>query len=235
MRGIVPSPWSVVRCSGMVVDGNLSRLLKLTCLVLRSPGKSSNRCREVSQVFTGDTRLAVQGDSRGIVAETDRLLLRRLERVDLPFMVELFGSLDVMRYSLTGPLAPPHAADILERFLRSYETQPLAQWAVVEKSTGQLIGLCGFLLRSSGNEGEWELAYRFLPAYWGQGLATEAAIACRDIAFQNPAISQIVVLVEASHIASIRVAEKVGLRLQCETQLQGITVLKFAMQRDSAT
>lgn len=189
----------------------------------------------MSLVSHVDSLSATDHASRNVIAETDRLLLRQLVQPDLPFVVELFGSLEVMRYSLTGPLAAMQAADILERFLKSYETQPLAQWGVVEKSTGQLIGLCGFLLRSSDSDAEWELAYRFLPAYWGQGLATEAAIACRDIAFQNPGISQITALVETSHTASIRVAEKVGLKLQCETQLQGITVLKFAMRSGSPT
>lgn len=150
-------------------------------------------------------------------------------------MTELFGSLEVMRFSLSGPLAAVQASDILGLFLKSYTTQPLAQWGVIAKSTGQLIGLCGFLVREPAAENEWELAYRFLPAHWGRNFATEAASACRDLAFQIPQVSQITAFIEQQHTASIRVAEKVGLRLHSETQLQGISVLKYLMPRPTET
>lgn len=186
-------------------------------------------------VAPADTRSAEKIDSGKVVAETDRLYIRQLGWSDLAFMIELFGSLEVMRFSLTGPLAPPQVSEILDQFLKSYATQPLSQWGITEKPTGDLIGLCGFLVRKSTAGNEWELAYRFLPTHWRRGLATEAAIACRDLAFQIPETTHITALIEEPHTASIRVAEKVGLRRHSETQLQGISVLKYLMPRPTAS
>ena len=171
-----------------------------------------------------------------IITETARLRLRHLKQSDLPFVVELFGSLEVMRYSRTGPLHANQAAKVLEQFLRSYSSetysaQPLSQWGVVEKSTEMLIGLCGFWPPVPRPPGEWELAYRFLAGHWGQGFATETATACREIAFSTAEVNAISAFVEPTHTASIRVAEKVGLRFECEVFYQGFLVHKYLLPR----
>lgn len=173
----------------------------------------------------------VEGSVRGIVAETPRLLLRQLESADLAFLVRLFGSLEVMRFSLTGPLAPVQVREILGRFLQSYSTQPLAQWGVVEKATGELIGLCGFLAPRIDAESGWELAYRFLPHAWNHGLGTEAASACREIAFRTPGVDRIIALIEPAQVASIRVVEKTGLKLHSTVSINGLPALKYALTR----
>ncbi|MDB5337625.1 MAG: putative acetyltransferase, partial [Planctomycetaceae bacterium] len=118
--------------------------------------------------------------SEQCLVETERLLIRKLTRADLPTLVQLFGCLDVMRFSLTGPLASPQVAHVLDQILASYQESPLGLWGVVEKTEQCLIGLCGFLRRKTGKPDAWELAYRFLPKYWGRGLGTEVAAACRD-------------------------------------------------------
>lgn len=169
------------------------------------------------------------------VAETSRLILRRLAESDLEFMADLFGSLEVMRYSLTGPLARAQAAEILAGLIRSYDVQPLGQWGIVFKPAGQLIGLCGFLQRIDSPAGEWELAYRLLPDFWNRGLATEAALACRDLASGTPGVIEISALIEAPNQASIRVAEKVGMQFTGETWLDSIPVQKFAVNLAAGT
>ena len=57
---------------------------------------------------------------------------------------------------------------------------------------------------------EWNLGYRLARPFWGLGLATEAAAAALDHAFEERRFDSIIVLVEPDHAASLRVAEKIG-------------------------
>jgi ribosomal-protein-alanine N-acetyltransferase len=165
------------------------------------------------------------------LTETKRLLLRQVTNADLPMLLELLGNLDVMRFSVTGPLVPLQVVQVLSKILQSYHDAPLALWGVVEKAERRLIGLCGFLPRNIRKCVEWELAYRFLPAVWGQGLATEATIACRELAFRQRHVNQIIALIEPANVASIRVAEKTGLVFRESLQLESLPVLKYVLTR----
>lgn len=169
------------------------------------------------------------------VTETRRLRIRKLTRDDLPALVDLFGNLEVMRFSSTGPLAPPQVAQILDQILESYADRPLSLWGVVEKSEQCLIGLCGFLQSDRSRPEESELAYRFLPCYWGQGLATEAARACKDLAFLSPTVQRVSALIERGNLGSRRVARKVGLSFAGVVQLDTLQVLKYGLHRNRDT
>ena len=164
------------------------------------------------------------------LAETERLVIRKLTRADLPSLVELFGSLEVMRFSVTGPLAAPQVAQVLDQILASYQESPLGLWGVIEKTEHCMIGLCGFLPRVTGEPDVWELAYRFLPNYWGLGLGTEAAAACRDLAVRHPTVQQIIAVIEPANTASLHVAEKIGLEFWRATHRASLPVLEYALR-----
>jgi RimJ/RimL family protein N-acetyltransferase len=53
-------------------------------------------------------------------------------------------------------------------------------------------------------------------AFWGRGLATDAATGVRDYAFGILTLPRLVALIDPSNGPSIRVAEKVGLRYEKE-------------------
>ena len=61
---------------------------------------------------------------------------------------------------------------------------------------------------------ELELGYRLLTHYWGKGFATEAAIAMKTYAFNEMDLTRLISLIETENIASIRVAEKNGFKLE---------------------
>ena len=56
------------------------------------------------------------------------------------------------------------------------------------------------------------VAYRLMPAHWGTGLATEAALVSIRYGFDNLGLKQIIRLTMLENIASIRVLEKIDLR-----------------------
>jgi ribosomal-protein-alanine N-acetyltransferase len=165
------------------------------------------------------------------VAETARLRLRQLSPTDLQTLIELFTSLDVMRYSLTGPLAPGQVPPIFQTILESYQQSPLALWAVTEKTSWQTIGFCGFMPRDKGDSNEPELAYRFLPEAWGRGFATEAAAACLDLALRQPSVQRVIAHIEPANFASKRIAKKIGLEYCGTTWLDCFPVEKYVFSR----
>jgi ribosomal-protein-alanine N-acetyltransferase len=97
-----------------------------------------------------------------------------------------------------------------------------SQFAVILQTTGQLIGFCGFFCQNVDEVERVEIAYRFHPDYWGLGIATEAARAVRDHAFQVLKLNQVISLIHPDNIASKRVAEKNGLIVEKETTFSRI-------------
>jgi RimJ/RimL family protein N-acetyltransferase len=150
-----------------------------------------------------------------VIAEAQRVFLRPFHIADLDAMAEVFGDPEVMRF---GP--GPQPREWVQRWLRGcledyYQKWGFGLWAVVHKPDRRVIGFCG-LTRFDDVDGrpEIELGYRLARAFWGRGLATEAARAARNYAFAVLALPRLVALIDPRNGASIRVAEKGGLRYE---------------------
>jgi RimJ/RimL family protein N-acetyltransferase len=68
-----------------------------------------------------------------------------------------------------------------------------------------------------------ELGYRLARSAWGKGYATEATIAVRDHAFTSLGMKRLIAIIDPSNLASVRVAEKLGMRFESEVMLEGYT------------
>ena len=113
-----------------------------------------------------------------VVAETERLLLRRVAQDDFDDLLALFTDPDVMRYSPKGPLSGDETQAWLDRNLRSYSLWGLGMYAVVLRDDG-FAGVCG-INRFDDVEGrlEYEIGFRTAKRRWDRGVTTEAASAC---------------------------------------------------------
>jgi RimJ/RimL family protein N-acetyltransferase len=69
---------------------------------------------------------------------------------------------------------------------------------------------------------EIELGYSIKRARWGQGFAPEAAIACRDHAFEVLGLRRLISIIHPDNVPSQAVARKVGMRHEKDTQLSGL-------------
>jgi RimJ/RimL family protein N-acetyltransferase len=94
-----------------------------------------------------------------------------------------------------------------------------------------LVGYCGFFHQIVDEIEEIEIGYRLHPAYWDQGLATEAATAVRDHAFRDLKLPRVISLIHPDNIASRRVAEKIGMTHEKETVFRGFPTIVFAISR----
>lgn len=156
-----------------------------------------------------------------IVLDTTRLLLRHVHPFDEGALGNIFGDAEVMRY---GPGAQNQAwvRAWIHDARDSYQRWGFGPWAVVEKSRSAVIGYCGlFYFPDIAGQPEIEIGYRFARRWWGQGYATEAAQAVRDYAFGVLCLPRLVALIEPQNLASIRVAEKLGMRYEKEVMLEG--------------
>jgi len=89
-------------------------------------------------------------------------------------------------------------------------------FSVMDRTNGWLIGDCGLEHMEIDGTRETELGYDFRSDYWNQGLATEAALAVRDFAFQRLKLPHLISLIRQSNIPSCRVAAKIGMRQSAE-------------------
>lgn len=163
--------------------------------------------------------------------ETARLNLRPFAEDDLGVLSALMANVDFMRFSL-GVLSREETAALLEKY-RERDRQGIPSlFAIIFRSNQRLIGYCGFLLQTVDEVQEIEIAYRLDPSYWGQGIATEAARAVRDHAFDDLQLPRVISLIHPDNIASRRVAEKNGMRSEKETVFRGFPTIVFGINHD---
>ena len=78
---------------------------------------------------------------------------------------------------------------------------------------------------------EVDLGYRFLPQYWGEGLATEASVACLAYGFGELGLKCIIGLTLPENRASMRVLEKVGMVRQEPILYEGEPAELFSIDK----
>lgn len=135
--------------------------------------------------------------------------------------MDVFGDAEVMRFG-DGVQTREWVEAWLRTCLENYQRRGFGPYAVVEQSTGDVIGYCGlFYFPDMHGQPEIELGYRLRRAAWGQGYATEAARLVRDYAFHTLHIKRLIALIDPDNVPSIRVAEKIGMHYESEVMLEG--------------
>jgi RimJ/RimL family protein N-acetyltransferase len=163
--------------------------------------------------------------------ETERLILRMFREDDFDTYYARVGSdPDVMRYLgdgqvLSRQMAWRHLAMMVGHWrLRGY-----GNWAVEERATGELIGRIG-LFNPEGWPG-FELGWVLAKAHWKRGYATEGARRVLDHVFDDMGHDHVISLISPANVASIRVAERIGERLEGRVELFGHEALVYGIHR----
>ena len=167
-----------------------------------------------------------------IIAETPRLFLRQFAREDALQMNAILGDPEVMRYSRTGPMLPEQIATYLQRWMASYRTLGYGLWGVVDRQTEELTGYCGLNAIEVDGQAEVEMGYRLARSHWGRGLATEAASAVAEVAFERLRLPRLIAIIDPRNVESQRVAEKVGLAYEKDATVYGLRLRIYAAQHN---
>jgi len=130
---------------------------------------------------------------------------------DAQDMLQLYSNHQVQMY--TGEAVINSIEEIRDRIKeiqsRDYENRGLNRWVAILKNGMRFVGWAG--LAHLPEFDEIDIGYRFLPEYWGLGLATEASQAILTYGFDKLKLERIIAIAMKENTASIRVMEKVGM------------------------
>jgi len=133
---------------------------------------------------------------------------------DLDNMETLMGSPVVMAY-YARPKTRDEAAAWIAWNEENYARDGFGLW-ILHDSNGAFVGDCGLTWHVVDGIQDLEVGYHLLPEFHGLGLATEAAMACRELA-RSRGITRLIAIIDPENRASQRVAEKIGLFAERDT------------------
>lgn len=163
---------------------------------------------------------------------TDRLILRMFRDDDIEEYGAICADAEVMRFIGDGkPLSRPESWRNMAMILGHWQLRGYGIWAVEERSTCGLVGRVGFF-NPEGWPG-FELGWLLGRKHWGRGFATEAARAALDFAFNVLHRDRVISLIHPENQPSIRVAQRLGERLDGVADLGGREVHVYAISRPS--
>ncbi len=178
--------------------------------------------------------------------ETERLLLRPLSIDDVDVFTAFYADPEVMRYLGVGKILSREETEAsLTRMLRGLEIDGFGQFALERKEDREVIGRCGLLVwdaetlsptteAEASGPTELEVGYALGRPYWGNGYATEAAIAVRDHALGPMGRERLIAFIRPDNARSRRVAEKLGMRRERDVTLMGLPAQLFALGKTPA-
>ncbi len=172
------------------------------------------------------------GTRSHMVLETERLILRYLTADDVEAMFAVIGDAEAMKY-YPQPLTRDDAQRWIDRSLERYRTDGYGLFAVVLKSTGEVIGNCGLLRQEVEGESMLEVGYHFRRDHWGNGYATEAARGCMEYAFRQLAAAKVISLIVPENVPSRRVAERNGMQAERQVMFHERPHLMYSVTREN--
>ena len=144
------------------------------------------------------------------ITETERLYLRKLRH----------GDEDEFKKVLSDPVSMqfyphPFCDKEVERWVRwnleNYATLQHGLWAVILKQGETFLGDCGITMQTIEQETVTEIGFHILPRHCRHGYATEAALACKQYAFDVLHYPAVFSYTTQNNLASQRVAQKIGM------------------------
>ena len=145
--------------------------------------------------------------------ETDRLSLRRFEAGDLDELAAVFAEPEVWMYPFGRAFTRDETARFLDAQIAEWDEIGFGCWVARRRETPQIIGYVGLSVPTFLPEilPAVEVGWRFGPAHWGLGLASEGARAALREGFTTLGLSEICSLVQTTNPASFRVCERIGM------------------------
>lgn len=124
------------------------------------------------------------------ILETERLYLREYQENDFSIFHEIFSDSDTMRY-YPSPFTKEQTRTWMRRNYERYQPDGYGLWAVCLKESDKLIGDCGLSTQTIKGLTEVEIGYHINKEYWSKGYASEAAVSCKEYAFNSLKLNNI--------------------------------------------
>jgi [ribosomal protein S5]-alanine N-acetyltransferase len=117
-----------------------------------------------------------------------------------------------------------------QRIFTRYQNGLGGMNVLIEKSSGNIVGMCGLLVQTIDEKEELEIGYSLMPEYRGKGFALEAARKCKEFAIAHQLSESLISVVHVDNEASARVARNNGMFLDKTTVSQGAPVNVFRVK-----
>lgn len=145
---------------------------------------------------------------------TQNLNIRRMQTDDAAFMLKLLNERSWLRF------IGDRGVRTLDDARRYIDQGPVAMYArlgfgfylVERREDGCLVGMCGLSKRDYLDD--VDLGFAFLPEFWGQGYAYEAAAAVICHARQDLGLTRIVATTRLDNEPASALLQKLGLRFE---------------------
>jgi [ribosomal protein S5]-alanine N-acetyltransferase len=165
------------------------------------------------------------------ILQTPRVLLREFNAEDADALERVLSDPETMRH-YPAPYDRAGVEQWIARNRLRYQDDGVGLWAMELKDTRELIGDCGIILQQVEGERLYEIGYHLRRDFWGQGLASEAAIACRDWAFAHLKTTRVISLIRPENLPSRRVAERVGMKVWKEVNWRGLLHCVYSIEKE---
>lgn len=167
--------------------------------------------------------------------ETARLRLRRFTLDDLDTFASICIDPDVMKYIGAGnpvsreELEPTY----LSGYIEYWRKHGFGRFAVIHKERDELIGYCGLRVFSYSGlmlfDDTPEIVFLLKKAFWGKGLATEAARACLKYGFEHLKFALIVGMTRSENISARRVLERIGMKYENDVRYMDLDCIVYTI------
>ena len=158
--------------------------------------------------------------SESLVIETPRLRLRPFRESDLDALARLNSDPEVMRYLGTGKtLDRAGSWRQIALFIGHMQLRGFSLLAIEDVATGEFLGRSGPWFPEG-----WpmlEVGWVVDPRRQNRGIATEAGRASLEWCFANLGVDRVCSIIHPANVASARVAEKLGAKIECRITLMG--------------
>lgn len=152
---------------------------------------------------------------------TPRLVFRRLRPSDADWWMGYINDATAIRFM---PFTLGSRADcelMIQRAMDRYVKDGSGLNALLLHD-GTPVGQCGLLTQEVDGVMELEVGYHLLPAHWGKGYASEAAMACKRYAFEHQLAPSVISLIDPGNALSQAVAKKNGMVREKLTAHRGV-------------
>lgn len=148
------------------------------------------------------------------VLETKNLILRPVQAEDYKAVFEFASDPDVAKYTSWDVHKTIEDSKVLVKFItKRYAGNKPSNWAVILKSSNQLIGTCGFVSAFAANK-RGEIAFAIRKEHWRKGYMTEAVNKSIEFGFNELKLNRIEAVCDAENEASSRLLEKCGMKFE---------------------
>jgi ribosomal-protein-alanine N-acetyltransferase len=161
--------------------------------------------------------------------ETERLLLRKMNKNDIDSIFAMRSDTDVMRY-IREPQNRQESANWIELVSSKWKTHKIGFCAVILKETNELIGWCGLWVLAE--TGEIEVGYAIMKKFWQQGFAYETAKAFLDYGFNQLNLPKIVAVGKPENTGSRKVMEKLGMKFDHIGKYYELDLVHYTITKD---